>query len=122
MLPREEILKLLELLKDHFPNAFSKQEFVILKKGIDLDICKSSAISINITKLRDFLKIYTNHPGYIKAHTIGAKRYDLKGEVTGQVTVEEYESFTKFQQTRLKQQKFLKNAKVTEENKVRLES
>ena len=122
MLPREEILNILELLRNNFPNAFSKQEFVILKKGIDLDICKSGILGINRTKLRTFLRIYTNHPGYIKAHVVGAKRYDLNGEVVGQVTEDEYKSFKEFQETRLKQQKFFKNAKVTEENKVRLES
>ena len=108
MLTREEIKQILELLREKFPSAFSKKEFLILKKGIDLDICKSENIKINRTKLRTFLSIYTAHPGYRKIHVVGANRYDLKGNIVGQVTEEEYHNYKKFHETRLKQKQFLK--------------
>lgn len=61
MLTREEIKQILELLREKFPSAFSKKEFLVLKKGIDLDVCKSDDIKINRTKLSTFLRIYTGH-------------------------------------------------------------
>jgi len=118
MLPREELKRVLILLQDNFPEAFPRKGFVILKKGIDLDICKSDIVNINRTTLRTVLRIYTNYPGYIDAHVVGARRYDLKGKVVGQVTEDEYKSFAKFQETRLQQKKFLKKAKASEGSKI----
>ncbi len=113
MLTREKIKQILDLLRERFPGAFSKKEFLVLKKGIDLDICKDNKININRTKLRTFLSIYTAHPGYRKIHVVGANRYDLKGDIVGQVTEEEYNNYKKFHETRLKQKRFLNQQKVT---------
>jgi sRNA-binding protein len=115
MLTKEEIKQILELLRERFPGAFSKKEFLILKKGIDLDICKDNDININRTKLRTFLRNYTGHPGYMKVHVVGANRYDLKGDIVGQVTEEEYINYKKFHATRLKQKRFLKQQQATKQ-------
>ena len=103
MIPREDFKQILITLRKEFPGAFPKNEFRVFKKGIDLDILKSGVLKIGRTKLRTFLKIYTSHPMYIKTHVIGSNRYNLKGEVTGTVTEEEYLNRKKFHEQRLKQ-------------------
>ena len=107
MIPREEFKQILKELRTKFPGAFPKNKFVVLKKGIDLDILKRSGLNIGRTKLKTCLKIYTAHPGYIDIHKPGANRYDITGEVTGQVTEQEYLNIKKNQELRLKQKRFL---------------
>jgi sRNA-binding protein len=108
MIPREEFKAILKTLREEFPGAFPKKEFRVFKKGIDLDILKSGVLKIGRTKLRMFLKIYTNHPLYMETHAAGSSRYDLQGKVVGPVTEQEYLNMKKLYEQRLKQKRFLK--------------
>lgn len=92
MIPREEIVKITEYLQSHFPKAFPVEGIVVLKKGINKDIHEKgvlSIINISQTKLKRFLALYTKSFRYLKAFNAGAHRYDLEGNITGQVTLEE---------------------------------
>jgi len=84
---------------------------VLLKKGIDLDICKDIKLNINRTKLRRFLKIYTFNPGYQKLHIVEAPRYDLEGKMVDKVTKEDVESLNKSIALRKKRKAFLSKQK-----------
>lgn len=104
---KKEIADILEVLRKEFPKAFPRYSFVILKKGIDLDILQKSSLKIGRTKLRLFLKVYTGHPGYKKIHEIEARRHDLEGNITGRVTANEFEAFTKLQKLKEQRKKFI---------------
>ena len=108
---KKEINSILETLRKEFPGAFPRDSFVILKKGIDLDILKKSSLKIGRTKLRFFLKIYTFHPSYKKLHVVGAKRHDLEGKSTGKVTADEVASLSKLQKLREQRKKFIMEQK-----------
>ena len=109
---KKEINDILETLRKEFPGAFPRNSFVILKKGIDIDIIKRSSLKIGRTKIRLFLKIYTNNFGYKKLHVIGATRYDLEGNIAGKVTVSEFQLFTKLQKLREQRKKFIEKQKI----------
>ena len=96
----QEILKTLQL---RFPGAFPKKEVRILKKDIDLDIFNTCGLKISRTQLKTFLKVYTAHSLYVKAHTVGANRYNLRGLVVGKVSKEECLSMTLLRELRFNQ-------------------
>ena len=109
---KKEINSILETLRKEFPGAFPRDSFVILKKGIDLDILKKSSLKIGRTKLRFFLKIYTFHPSYKKLHVVGAKRHDLEGKITGEVSSNEVASLAKIQKLKEQRRKFFEEQKT----------
>ena len=85
---REEYTKILEDLIKKYPKAFSLKKPKILKKRIHKDIL--GAFPIERKALMNVLFRYCNSKDYIKAHRVGAKRYDLQGNETGEyVTLEE---------------------------------
>ena len=61
-----------------------------MKKGIFRDLIDCKPDALNHGKLKKFFKIYTNKKAYQLLHLkIGEKRYDLEGEIYGQVSKEE---------------------------------
>lgn len=92
MLSKEEIVKIREQLQKHFPKAFQDDGVVILKKGINKNIYESGVLNeVSQTKINRFLAIYTKRFKYLKAHKAGANRYDLEGNISGEVTAKEEE-------------------------------
>ena len=106
-MPRAKIESILKALQETYPQTFPIDSYLILKRGIDLDICKDDKININRTKLRKFLKIYTFNLNYQQVHVIGAKRYDLAGEVVGEVIKERIVSLKKNLELRNKKKEFI---------------
>lgn len=105
---KEELQKLLKMLRKNFSKAFPEKSVVPLKKGIDLDICKSDKLIINRTKVRLFLRYYTRNIFYAQTHIEGAKRYDLDGNIVGNVTKDDANSFAIMISEHLKKKKALK--------------
>lgn len=101
LMDKKYFIAILNQFREEFPKAFPLKSFVILKKGIDLDLHNNSTLNISRTKLRLFLRVYTLSPGYKKAHTIGAKRYNLNGEIAGEVTKEEFDTCSKIEDLKM---------------------
>lgn len=112
---REERERILRILQEAYPKVFLERKYLPLKRKIDLDICDEGVISINRSMVRMFLKDYTSNFQYIKNHAVGAKRYDLKGNIVGEITEEEELNFRKYQEDRLKKIKLLK--KLNQKNR-----
>ena len=89
MIGRDEINKITDILRNNFPKAFPAEKPVLLKKGIHLDISASGVLEVSNVKLRQYLISYTKSFKYLKAHKEGAKRYDLNGDIAGEVTLDE---------------------------------
>lgn len=109
---QQEIKNILNMLQKAYPKAFPTNAFVVLKKGIDLDICKDDKVNINRTKLRKLLRIYTLNPGYRELHSIGEKRYDLEGKSIAEVTKDDVEALEKTMRLRKKRREFLGKQKL----------
>lgn len=100
-------------LSDKFPNLFSLDKNLpkkILKIGISEDLKNHPDIAW-CHAYKKFLGRYTRSSSYIKAHTKAAKRYDLDGNVSGEVTAEEYANKLEFlaKKNNINQEKTLKN-------------
>lgn len=90
---REEYLydynELLKKLREFYPKAFPADGCLVLKKGIDLDICKDNKLKVNRTRLRSLLKKYIMSRAYLLAHKVGEPKYNLDGQVDSKVTESE---------------------------------
>jgi sRNA-binding protein len=90
ILPPTEYKEIYAELRKLFPKLFCKKKIFLMKKGIFQDIIKRNNLSFSNEKLRKFFKIYTDKKAYQNLHLkIGEKRYNLNGEVEGQVNKEE---------------------------------
>jgi len=85
LMEAEEYLNLLNQLKIKYPKAFPKkgEQIVMLALGIHKELAK--ALDISIKKARIFCKLYCSRKIYVTARISGAKRYDLEGNITGEI-------------------------------------
>jgi hypothetical protein len=86
LMEAEEYLNLLNQLKIKYPKAFPEKgkQIVILALGIHKELAK--ALDISIKKARIFCRLYCSRKIYVTARIPGAKRYDLEGNITGEIT------------------------------------
>ena len=86
----ERYQEILAELKEKFPLLFAQEKIRIMKKKIHLDILANTELSKE--EVRSFLYQYCNTKKYLKAHKIGALRYDLDGNEIEEVTEQEVEA------------------------------
>jgi len=104
-------------LSKAYPKLFNKEEVRLLKVGIKEELLESDT-EVSKTKIRKFLKLYTEKADYRKKHKAGEKRYDLFGNEAGKVTKEQEEDVTKKLQE-LKAAREAKEQKMLEKKKQR---
>jgi hypothetical protein len=86
LMEAEEYLNLLNQLKIKYPKAFPEKgkQIVMLALGIHKELAK--ALGISIKKASIFCRLYCSRKVYVTARIPGAKRYDLEGNITGEIT------------------------------------
>jgi len=85
LMEAEEYLNLLNQLKIKYPKTFpeKKEQIVILALGIHKEL--AITLNISIKKARVFCRLYCSRKIYVTARISGAKRYDLEGNIVGEV-------------------------------------
>jgi ProP effector len=89
-IPRNnEILKQLQEL---YPQLFSIDNPKLLKVGVYKDIRSEGKIQATAQELSRFLHYFCTRPIYAMKQELGAIRYNLLGEVAGEVTQKDLEA------------------------------
>lgn len=85
LLSKEEFTDLLVKAREKYPKVFLDRDSpkVILAIGIHKELAKG--LEISMTKARKICMIYCNQKSYKEARIPGAKRYDLEGNITGEI-------------------------------------
>jgi len=81
-IPNKQYKEILALLQEKYPIVFGK-EVKILAVGIHKRLAKE--IDVAGKTLAAFFRRYCNSKSYLEAHTIGAPRYGLDGNIIGEV-------------------------------------
>jgi ProP effector len=85
LLSVEECTDLLAKVQKKYPKTFPAKNNpkVILAIGIHKEL--ANGLEISMGKARKFCAIYCNKKSYKDARVLGAKRYDLEGNIVGEV-------------------------------------
>lgn len=84
---RQANLAAMDLLREQYPEVFSKESPRPLKIGIQEDLVADEKVSKN--KIKRALATYVRSYQYLKSFVEGADRVDLQGKPAGKVTADE---------------------------------
>lgn len=85
LLSVEEYMDLLVKVRKKYPKTFPVKNSpqVVLAVGIHKEL--ANGLGISMTKARKFCTIYCHKKSYKEVRISGAKRYDLEGNIVGEV-------------------------------------